>query len=1001
MTKKLKFITIFSATAMFIVSLCISVFSTINKAKAEVWEDVSYQTEYNLGDTIELLSRKVSIGENDYDTFVSLAYPDGTVVYAKTATLDQSGNYEIKYTANIDGVPYFDLINFSVKYNTINFGEKSSITYGKDELATTKKGLLVRLQENDVLEFNTIIDINKLTPSDAIVNFFATPDLAGVTDFGLIYFRLTDIENSENYMQISITQSFEGADFPHSYVKAGGNEQIMEGWEHGKAALHKGGDGGTAVYHNFASCTYGYAPVKADNWTISLFYNAETKTVYVNDLMVIDLDSTEYYTDLWAGFTSNKVRLSVWAEDYRGSNTANFCLSQVYGIELGEEIISDKTFDVNKPVITIDNDYTIMPIAKTNNSYYIPQATAMDDFCGKVSVDTKVYYNYYSNNPVSINIVDNKIEPKYAGLYTIVYQAMDNSGNVAIETLNFNSYTQIEELSIAVNDYEENAKCGECITIPQPTLSGGSGNRVCDIKVYFNGEPIELSDNGFVPTTAGKYTVSYVATDYIESNAEFSYDIEVVANPNYLFNSTPIYPKLLISGSSYEFPAYYVDDYTTGSHTAHKTNIVITDKNGSTTIESGSRFTPEVDNSGDMVKIKYVYGDYSSQEISIPTIFSKILDGSRMKLHMENYLYGSGFTTIPEESGITVKATENGTNKWTFANALLWRNFNFDIESIVGASNFDKIILYMTDYNDDSNSIKVEIENHSSYSTIIIGNESITSSFGFSATAKEHALALKYQDNGFMVGSYKAIVTNTILGEEFNGFKSNKIWLSVELVGAEENSAYKLINIAGQPMSDISRDRVAPMITYTGEHGGLAKLGDLFNIPKIIIASDVLDPNVKLTLTVKKNGAVLSDVNGKRLQDVDPYGDYTIKLEEYGQYTFFYTAEDELTGNESPYNYSINVVDEEKPVIKLSKNFVTTAKVGDIVAFPEFTVSDNVSKAENIIITKFVLISSGRLITVKDNAFMVTSEGVYEFQIYAYDEAGNMAYYYAKVTVTK
>lgn len=53
-------------------------------------------------------------------------------------------------------------------------------------------------------------------------------------------------------------------------------------------------------------------------------------------ISVIDLDSSKYYTKLWDGFTSGKVRLSVSADVYSAA-TADFVVTYVKDVDLAAE----------------------------------------------------------------------------------------------------------------------------------------------------------------------------------------------------------------------------------------------------------------------------------------------------------------------------------------------------------------------------------------------------------------------------------------------------------------------------------------------------------------------------------------------------------------------------------------------------------------------------------------------------------------------------------------
>ena len=77
--------------------------------------------------------------------------------------------------------------------------------------------------------------------------------------------------------------------------------------------------------------------------------------------------------------------------------------------------------------------------------------------------------------------------------------------------------------------------------------------------------------------------------------------------------------------------------------------------------------------------------------------------------------------------------------------------------------------------------------------------------------------------------------------------------------------------------------------------------------------------------------------------------------------------------------------------------------MGEAIVIPDFTVSDNVTAAEDLRIAKFVLTPGGQLVELKgtSNAFRPTQAGTFEVRVVVTDEAGNIAMIRHTVTVTE
>ena len=181
-------------------------------------------------------------------------------------------------------------------------------------------------------------------------------------------------------------------------------------------------------------------------------------------------------------------------------------------------------------------------------------------------------------------------------------------------------------------------------------------------------------------------------------------------------------------------------------------------------------------------------------------------------------------------------------------------------------------------------------------------------------------------------------------------------------------------------------------------------MGDKVILP-VAAASDVVDPNVVLTMSVTDgNGKIMTDVNGLKLENVDPTVHYTIELKVYGQHNVVIKANDTFNqrSNEKTYSYVLNVDDNVAPEFTFSGDFQTSAKVGDALVIPDFTVSDNLTEADQIIVTKYALTPSGVLVTIPEgsNSIKATQPGDYEFRLIAMDENGNVNMIRKTVTVT-
>jgi hypothetical protein len=298
--------------------------------------------------------------------------------------------------------------------------------------------------------------------------------------------------------------------------------------------------------------------------------------------------------------------------------------------------------------------------------------------------------------------------------------------------------------------------------------------------------------------------------------------------------------------------------------------------------------------------------------------------------------------------------------------------------------------IVLTDVNDSSVQISAVIERKTNgRAALTVGGLSFESSYDF---YESNSMQLSYASGNFTLGTTTLPVEKTDEGEEFEGFPSNKVWLRIEFVDAVIGyAAYELQMVNGQSMA-VSSDRNAPVIAVLGDYGGTKPYNEVLTLPAAV-AGDALEPTCIFTLTVTSpDGAIMRDVNGKMLENVDPTLQYQIIPNQYGTYLLQYYAIDAFGAKDATLEYTVNVLDDVAPNVKLKNDFKSTAKVGDVLVVPDVSVSDNVTETKDLIVLKQVTAPNGKTTNFTDgsNAIKCSQVGKYVFRIMVIDEAGNM-----------
>lgn len=1028
MAKKLKVIVLLAVMA---VSLAFGgAFASQSKAKAEAtWDDVVIESSYISGDSVTIPSRKLVVNGKEYAAEATLVRPDGTATSAKNVTLDAIGKYTVRYFVTVDGVPYSDSVSFLVNEKNYAYSnEETKVVYGTGVYAESPEttGLYVNLKEQDVLGFNGIIEIPNVNEDISIVKYFIAPSELESADFTRITFTLTDAQDPSCYLRIVAQSSRPDTDDGRGgcYLLAGGNGQQLKGDQGFK--LHVNNNFGARSDRGsfFGYKVLGGKPggglylevVDPSALAIDLKFNPVTCEVKADNTVIIDTDSKEHYggaTDVkWTGFTSGNVKLSVKCEGYNKSS-AGFVLTSVKDVDLASEVAPDTV----APEVTITSDYDLsaMPVARAGAGeyYMIPAATAYDLVSGECDVKISVYRDYGSESQSRVNVKDGKFETAYDGNYAIVYVAYDASGNKSEEKIVYvTARENVPDIQITAPGFSSAYEAGGKVVIPKPEVTGGSGNKEITARVYSGNIEYEFDKDdeewAFFPETAGTWTVEYSAIDYTAHTAAKSYDLIVIAATAPSFRETAALPKLFIAGLGNRLPELIAYDYTSGSLVTAKATVSVTDKNGTKTYKSGDVFVPEIEQNGDTVEVTYVYDNgktsVSQGPFEIPAIFAYENDN----LAVDNYFYDTGenaFGKTVTDRGIRIVAPL-GEHSWTFANALVSNGFSLTFGGVENACAYEKAIVSVTDVANESERLDVEfVLSDTGRMRFACGGASDDASTNKSSGDNGETVAsvtVGLSKNRLLVNGYVYDPDKYADGREFKGFSSGMVNLSFRMVGAEENSVYYVSEVNGYTITRARQDRSSPNVSITGDYGGYCAKGETYVLCPAVSA-DVLAPVVDFSVSVKDpNGNYAVSADGVTLKDVDPTVAYTLVLDKYGVYTVSYLSVENNAPKQNPNDsvtYEINVCDDEAPVYKVTRKMPDKVKLGEKAELPTFTVTDNLTAAENIISYAIVVNPNGRSIYAKAGSFKFDFAGKYKITYYFVDEAGNAAVYSFTVTV--
>lgn len=1053
---KLKKKVILSALcAILIIATTISVGLIIVNAsnnQSATWSGETIDAGYSLGTVLNVPKRLVTVGEASATATHVIIFPDGSSSYADSVTLTQSGNYELVYTAKVNDRAYNDSYAFNVLNALYSVSDAESSAEYKSELENTRyettNGVMVSLVKGDALTFNQLIKVEDLINGNYFVEGLIYPESIGASGFSRLTFTLTDVNNPELYVNITLGERLVVDErFGEAYAYAGGNGQSMVGVQtdgSGNYQKHFTDDGfGQSIYLPFRGKhtigmpegvpNYTYE-VYADDYPFRLSFDAETKEIwhstnYNNTIdgkdydqtkepskddvhktssnwnkFVTDLDNPTYYKTLWSGFESEYVRLTVSADKYN-AKYAQFCITNVIGMDL-----SDESFEITSvPTITVSNVPEEMPEAKVGMTYPLLSATAFDVYSEEVEVRTNVYYNYFGENKIAVKMEDGKFHVPYEGHYAIVYSATNHVGNTAEKILWVYASDDVQSIDVKIGEHITTSKIGIYIPYASAELSGGSGDK--SVKVYArhkdSGDVISTK-NGFVPEKTGVWEVVYEATDYIGQVTTKTYEISVGENADPVLNEEIVLPEIFVSGGRYNLPEIYGDVYSGNEKTKVLCKVKVTDANGTKEYDAGAEYLPNVNSNGENIKVTY---SCNGKELYSENV-KAVVPYSGTTLDFGTYFVSDNAIGEKTEQGYLLTAKDGVSNiSFVYANPIVATGMEITLRCPVKTAKYDQITVTLIDSLDSENAIRATFKQVDGKVKLFVGDKVYETANSFSSDAFD--LQLKYSDNNFVFAELQFPVSTTVNGEKFEGFKSDKVYISVSADNANSGAQLSVVSIRDYAFKVQNRDVIKPyFVNY--DKNGIGIIGQNYTIIPIS-AGDVISPSVLISMKViDPDGEIVTSVDGVSLENCNASINHVITTSKVGDYKVMYTITEndnfEARKFTTNYTFTIKVYDTVAPTVEFTSKYTETAKVGETLIMPNFTVTDNDSTSDEMIIYVYVInpngmlqsidanLVNGKVESLDRNSIICSTSGVYTFQVMAIDASGNITV--AKKTVT-
>lgn len=936
-----------------------------------------------------------------------LIYPSGKMKGADSCLLDEPGLYTVEYTADFDGFPVQESRTFTAVQHLYESDGEIKPCFGAPSDVPDRSGIIVTLGKGETFRYNRIIDFNELTSADSLIEMYVLPQTLGTADARQIIYTFTDTEDENNVLTITQQAHSTLDDWAvrQTYIRAGATGQPQSGWEWTGGPLHSGDKWGTSVKFSMHGLpetgTYKTQTLnfQMDYENLSLMTNYGTREI-------VRFDDPEVFDTLWNGFEKGTAYLSITCGQFN-SPDMTFVLTNVAGqtISDGDTVmIRDET----PPEIFIEETEDEIPPALVGSPYKLYEASALDEIDKNPLLTRRVFVNYGSSSQAEYDILDGAFVPDRAGSYTVEYKAVDYYGNTAVKTMTVIAGEREIPLSVSVLPGENTAVIGEEFTVAGYEVTGAISEYEVEIEasceVAGESHRYSLTDGKFRPEYAGEYTIRYTVYDYVGSaSAEYTLTVKR-ENVVKILESADL-PDYMIVGATYRLPALKGVDYSDGTPRTVSAEI---GASGAATLVGNNL---SVEKSGEITITYTVRSGDAEDNISYKVPAIDVGYGSSYR--MQNYFYGKG-VTMSAALGY-VQADVAADAEIDFIKELD-HNFQavFSIDPL--KKSFGRLRLTVFDAENAGERIElVFFRNATGTAYVSInGGKNMLTEGSWNGDGISWNVSYDSAVRNLKIGSY----VNMTLEEGFS-FSSGQVRIRFALEEVSGPSALRIERLNNQAFSDASRDVVRPEISLLGVVAAEYSIGDSVKVPAAI-ATDVLDPAVSFSLSAKApDGTVLWTDSGRELTLADPSNEYVFTASMYGQYSFELTAKD-TSGRREVFRYTVNVTDTTLPNISLKGGIPSTSEVGQRIALPEATITDDsgipVTYYVYVIRPDGVLLSLFTHATDKDgnwmynedgtpildyyDGFVPESAGIWTVRYYAADGSGNTALLACEITVT-
>lgn len=941
-----------------------------------------------------------------------LTFPSGVVYGKGTHLLNETGVYTLSYSAEYEGKKVTAEQTFVVanKQWTVS-SPKSSATYG--DLTgfganIQKEGILLSLAEGDSFTYNVPINLYKM--GNVVDLFKIYPNMrehaetaadlqyTNTVKCSYVTVRLVDVYDKDNYVEFLLW-----GDTIAFYVSAGWSEQAPVGMEgctckskpciNAKKVEYDGVD-----YHKQTITRYEKKSqwgVNTRAWTAKELvqkggFNAQwdmtTNKIYSNvennPKFITDLDDPILHeTDIFQGFSTGEVFVEIQPQVYNGGQNIQIEIEELLGLS-GTALADTDYVDTVAPTLQLNTQKTddMGVYASKGVEITIPKCTVRDlNFQGDLKAN--VYYNYGSQEQVTVYLKDGKFTPTQRGTYTLVYTATDSFGNEGYATMQYNV---IDEKPFGFAEEKLNGVvAGEWNTIPSLTVEGNNAPPIVTPKITDpKGNECAISDGAFFAEYLGEYTIKYTINDNVYTQY-YTYTVGTGETSGAYFYDQPILPDYFIKDATYDIFAMNAYTITADGKVPHTSTVYVSvDRGEFVKLTEDTKAEYKV-TANECLQFEYRYqgASFRSEEISVLDVGYGEESKNYAGFFVGDYVEQKGQSNQIDFRFNGSKTTGN----IEFIAPLLFKGLTATFIVPETLANYTSVTVQICDY-----------ANLKTVNTIVYERTAQGVDVKVNG-GKAQKLKDVFADTYTLQIDGDEIVLDNIARFPVNAFESRLCLLKISVGGIANESVLALKELSGNRLREKTKE--ADLVIGYDAPVGSYKRGTTYTTSTAMVNGAFticLESATKVSVT--KDGETVNDVNGKPIKDLPATEQYTFNLDDVGTYKIEYEAK---VGKENvKETANVIVVDTVAPTITFENGLNETkyvkVKAGTEYTFATFTVSDNLTPAEELIVDVYVRDDNFNTLQVGGTSTTFKYRGYYVIQVYCMDKDGNYAtaYYY-------